>query len=103
TIAAEFVALAMMGGSPSQTSTGKLISVPPPATEFTAPATKAATKATTTCPRLSEAGITEARYRGPFWTQSLERQKYLIKTSMPAEFTRKKLSLSWYAMPSRFD
>ena len=41
-----FVALAMIGSRPSHTSTGKVMSEPPPATEFTAPAAAAAANRT---------------------------------------------------------
>src|SRR5262245_31329194 len=43
--AAVLVAFAIMGDWPSQTSDGKVSSVPPPATEFTMPAAKAAANA----------------------------------------------------------
>src|SRR5581483_5232871 len=39
-----------MGACPAQTSAGKLKSVPPPATELTMPATKAAPKSNAPCP-----------------------------------------------------
>src|SRR5215471_9352401 len=44
-IATVLVALAVIGGNPSQTSVGKEISVPPPATELIPPARKAAVAA----------------------------------------------------------
>ena len=44
-IATVLVALAVIDGSPSQTSAGKEINVPPPATELTPPARKAAVAA----------------------------------------------------------
>src|SRR2546430_4043391 len=44
-IATVLVALAVIDGSPSQTSAGKEISVPPPATELIPPARKAAAAA----------------------------------------------------------
>jgi hypothetical protein len=45
-MATVLVALATMDGRPSQTSVGKVRSVPPPATELIAPAAKAAPNAT---------------------------------------------------------
>jgi glc operon protein GlcG len=48
-MATVLVALALMEGSPSQIKVGKVSSVPPPATELMAPATKAAAKATSEC------------------------------------------------------
>jgi hypothetical protein len=47
-IATVLVALAVIDGSPSQTSAGKESSVPPPATELTPPARNAAVAAITT-------------------------------------------------------
>jgi glc operon protein GlcG len=50
------VAFALMDGNPSQIKVGNVSSVPPPATELIAPATKAAPNATTDCHGASEVG-----------------------------------------------
>jgi hypothetical protein len=53
-IATVLVAFAVTGLSPSQISMGNETSVPPPATELMAPATKAAAKAATARPISSK-------------------------------------------------
>ena len=52
-IATVLVAFAVMDGSPSQINVGNVSSVPPPATEFMAPATKAEPKATKRVPEIN--------------------------------------------------
>src|SRR6185436_188094 len=47
------VALAEIGGTPSQMIAGKVISVPPPATEFTAPPMSAARKTSRNPPAVT--------------------------------------------------
>ena len=53
-MATVLVAFALMDGSPNQISVGNVSSVPPPATELMAPATKAEPNATTACHQPSD-------------------------------------------------
>src|ERR1700743_2479642 len=55
-MATVLVALALMEGSPSQISVGKVNSVPPPATELMAPAAKAEPNAAGALQGVSDAG-----------------------------------------------
>ena len=55
-IATVLVAFALMEGNPSQIKVGNVSSVPPPATELMAPATKAEPNATTACQGPMEVG-----------------------------------------------
>jgi hypothetical protein len=60
-MATVLVAFAVTELRPSQISTGKETSVPPPATEFMAPAKNAAPKATAACVRSKYAILTRSR------------------------------------------
>jgi hypothetical protein len=53
-MATVLVALAVMDGSPSHTSVGKEISVPPPATELIPPERKAAAAAISRCEKSTD-------------------------------------------------
>jgi hypothetical protein len=61
-IATVLVAFAVTEFSPSQINAGKEISVPPPATELTAPAKKAAPKPTAACVRSKQLILTRVRH-----------------------------------------
>src|SRR5579859_1239763 len=56
-----FVAFAGMGGTPVNSSAGKAIKLPPPATEFKAPPSAPAKKRKTTISRVKQLGVSETQ------------------------------------------
>ena len=91
-IATVLVAFAVTEFSPSQISTGKETSVPPPATELMAPARNAEPKATAACVRSKYAILTRARQA---WLRDAD------NSSLPIGH-RQILSSKWSWMPKGF-
>ena len=83
-MATVLVAFALMEGSPSQIRVGNVSSVPPPATELMAPATKAAPNATKACQESTLRNVIRENMRQKFSLTSAEAHAIVTAAKLEA-------------------